>query len=187
MGTIKLSVLFVAAAFVAVAAWQSSGVLQRSSPQPDDEAGSGWLDVASGALVVMPVLVVLLMALVIGLVIQDAYLIRTAHTFFLLGLWMSAALALLAIPASVRQHTPSYLAMVDVVVAALAAVYFTPISHFVDALPPVSPIAPLIAGLGVVAVAYAALYRLRKALSGQPASRPNRLTRHGPSPDTGPQ
>jgi CDP-diglyceride synthetase len=187
MGTIKLLVLFIPAAFVAAAAWESAGILQRSLPGEDDDGTPSWLDVVSGALLVMPILVVVLMGFVIFLVIQDAYLIRAAHTFFLLGLWMSGALSVLAIPSSVQRHSPSIVAMVDVAVVALAVVYFTPISHFVDALPPVSPIAPLIAGLGVVAVAYAALVRVRRALAMQQASLPEALSEQQPSPDTGPQ
>jgi hypothetical protein len=189
MGTIKLLALFIPAAFVAVAAWQGSSVLARALQTPDEDAGEdwSWLDVLTGMLIAMPILVVVLMAFVIFLVIQDAYLERAAHTFFLLGLWMSFALSVLAIPVSVRRHNPSFVAMVNVVIVVLAIIYFTPISHFVDALPPVSPIAPLIAGLGIVAVAYAALFRLRRAVSSAAAASPEALTEQPPAPDTGPQ
>jgi hypothetical protein len=187
MLTLKLLLLFVPTAFVAVAVWQGSDVLKRSVLVSGDVDGRSRLDVISGILLVMPILVIILLAFVIFLVIQDSYFIRSAHAFFALGLWMSAALSILVIPASVRQHAPSILAMLSTVITVLAAVYFTPVSHFVDALPPVSAVAPLIAGLGLIAVAYAALFRLRRALSSPPQSLPEALVRRDSSPDTGPQ
>jgi hypothetical protein len=157
--------LLMGAAFVAVAVWQSADVLSLFLSSPDAEDTRSRLDVVTGILLVMPVLAIGLLAAVILIILQDSIVTRFAHAFLLLGMWMSAALSVLALPISVRQHEPSILALAGVVLTVPAAVYLTPLSHLVNALPEDGTAWPFAIGLALVAVCYAALFRVRISLS----------------------
>jgi hypothetical protein len=160
--------LLMGAAFVAVAVWQSADVLRLYLSSPADEEGRSSLDVVTGVLLIIPVLAIGLLAAVILLVLRDSIFVRFGHAFLLLGMWMSVAISALALPISIRQHEPSILALAGVVVTVPAAVYLTPLSHLVNALPEDGTAWPFAIGLALVAVCYAALFWVRRRLSASP-------------------
>ncbi len=166
MAVAKLAALLVAAVFAAVAVWQSTAILVRSGAPPAKDEFRAQLSVVIGLLMTMPVLALALLAAVIFLVIQDEAFTRFAHALFLIGAWMSAGVSITALAAAVRQGSPSLiLPLANVVLMVAAAVYFTPISHFLNALPPLSIVWPFAVGLALSAICYAALFRLRATLS----------------------
>jgi hypothetical protein len=118
-------------------------------------------------LLVGPILVVIGLAGVLIFVFRDSYLLRLSHGAFVFGLWIILIIAFFALALISRLNIrPDVQTLSAPVLAVPLVAYLTPIERFQDVFSTVSPLLPLIVGLGVVSSGYFLIWQVYRELVG---------------------
>ena len=116
-------------------------------------------------LLVSPVLLVVGLGIFFVFVFRDAYLLRLSHGAFVLGLWIVVTIAIFVLALISRLNIrPVVQTLAAPVLAVPLVAYLTPLERFAEIFAPVSPLLPLLVGLGLTSAGYYLIFLVYREL-----------------------